>query len=203
MNMFKIIKKKMLTRDFEGDVIPKSLYENLKKYNYVVGGSYALQQYTKAKWEANDIDIFINCFGYNEYLVFEMIVKSFIETNEKIKIITDFRTLDQLCKDAEKKEDAMIQERFSTKIIGTITIQYPGIDKHVQFIGISCKYNEELVDILDKMTDLPSCLSYNVSEDKRIFNVPDKYLKMGDVINNRMICPLRKKKYEERGYKFE
>lgn len=198
----------------KNDILTEIFYENLN-FEYAVGGSYALQQYTKAGWEPNDIDIFVNCgtlekyenkikFAKEAFEHFKRMVNEFIEKNKKIKIVKEFRDLKQLCEEEEKLD--MTQERFSEHICGTITIEYPGVDKKIQFVGVFYDKEHIIFDVLlERMCDLPSCITYRMDAwNNAIFNVPEAYKKIiNNVISKGKTCSLRMEKYEKRGYKYE
>ena len=191
------------------DIITNDFYELLDVGNFLVGGSYALKLYAGAKWEANDIDIFVFCGVknkgfYNLYDEFEKIVNKVLVKCDRIKIIKDFRDSNLLFEDHEEDEANMGGEHFNEQIVGTITIKYPNIDKNIQFVGIYSEKIETFNDVLEKITDLPSCVSYISINDKKTFFVPKKYdemIKKG-YIEKSEICSKRLQKYEKRGYIF-
>src|SRR4051812_12547167 len=53
-------RRKFVHRDFEGDIIPKEVYDTLDFKKCCVAGRYALRQFEKKNWQSNDIDIFID-----------------------------------------------------------------------------------------------------------------------------------------------
>lgn len=207
-----IKRRRVVYRDFEGDIIPEHVYNTLDFEKCCIAGSYALREFEKKGWKLNDIDIFVDCKNYmSEYpfSIFKTHVSEFIKINgSKVKIVKDFRTLEELLKDYDKKEKMDILdvgEHFSDYIVGTITVKHEDIELPIQFIGIFNK-NDTFTQTLEKMCDSPSCVQYKVlcttKKLERVFIIPNKYnedgiYKVGD------ICKVRKEKYESRGYVFK
>lgn len=167
-------------KDFEEDIIPKSLYEILALKNsmgdYIIGGKYAVCQGTDTKFEENTIDIFINCFDFkykNGFVVFEMIVKHIIEKEKEIKIIKEIRTLEQIMK--EDENDPITQYSNKKIIVGTIILQYPNMNKEIRLIGINNREGIKFERVLENMMNVSCNMIYKAKNNERKFTIFEKF----------------------------
>lgn len=165
----------------------------------VVGGSYALQQYTKDTWDPHDIDIMYQCSKYSEFVIELERIQTELGDRMKIKQIT-------LVTDEMRNRDPPgREERFHESIIATSTFEVKDVPKPIQLIGIKPERPMHFVDWLDQITDLPACILYRMDGNRRVFNVPQRCL---NAIHTRQIsrldiCADRREKYSQRGYRFD
>ena len=193
------------------DIITDEFYKAIDFSRCRIGGSYALKMLTEAEWEPGDIDIYVDCTGppdksrteSTSYEIFTDRVKAFIKKAPGVVIGERFKTFMELCD--EHENDDMTTERFSTAIVGTVTLKYPGINKKIQFIGIhyATDYFKGFDEFLGHLCDVPACVVYTFSDGMMTFHKPKKYAERDTVINASWICQKRRKKYEGRGYKFK
>jgi hypothetical protein len=178
------------------DFIPKQIYESINWNVTLIGGSYALWMYTRDKnWQPNDIDIMIKCEsekGFNKECT-RLIDKS---------CMTCVKQISQ--QDIVNKKVDANSENFHKYIVATKTLVHKDCYKSIQLIGVLTQ-DKTLEATFNEISDIPSCVTYRVDNGKKIFNVPEKGINIlaNKIGNANEICPARKRKYEERGYKFE
>jgi hypothetical protein len=171
----------------------------------VVGGSDALQKYTRALWAPNDKDVMCATANHGEFLA---LMGAFVEKLQPIAVVDKILLLTPEMRAAASAGKNGGEERFHESIIATskitvgdypVPVQLIGIDSSVHFLG-----RTDIVTHLNRLTDLPACVSYSVKEGACIFHVPDRGLDAlaTKTIPATLICAARKKKYEERGYSF-
>ena len=168
----------------------------------VIGGSYALHQFTgDTDWGPNDVDIF---FATNSMESFKDRVNSFAEnTNSTIKKFNDFTVV------GNRDEPNAINsrdEKFHELIKGSVTLDTPGFEKEVQFIYLHDYQDRGPQSILLETTDLPSCVCYTVDlqSGQKIFHIPEKGREalLTRRAPKKEICKSRFEKYAKRGYDF-
>lgn len=187
-------------RDFTQEDILKgtNVYSNLNWSTTIIGGSYALKQFTGDTWNANDIDILVRVSSFEE---FENYIKAFSEaTNSTYDPINNFDNMPP-----QSEEQLALDEKFHEAIKGSCKVYHPDTDKILQFVYLDDKNTNRSADsILAETSDLPSCVSYTWDEYTRqkIFHIPEKGR---EVLFNRVakygdVCDSRRQKYEDRGY---
>ena len=201
----------MIGPSLKKDIIPNSIYLCIDFTKCLIGGSYALSLYDNSTWDASDIDIYVkieNPPNKTESMKeFKEIVDDFISKSSST-IERDYMSQDEIIKKNEGVKDLF--EHFDKQIIGTIILKNIKVPKKIEFIGIYCG-EDSLKDYLEKITDVPSCISYSIDMSNlteiqykgllKQFNVPKKFKR--ENINSNLICNKRKEKYQERGYTFE
>jgi hypothetical protein len=99
-------------------------------------------------------------------------------------------------------------EKIHDSIVGAITLHVEGVPVPVQLVGFDTSAHflgrTDIVTHLDRITDLPACVSYSVHEGERVFHVPDRAREPLETkrVSKRAICAARQGKYEARGYTF-
>jgi hypothetical protein len=202
------------------DTIPDQIYKSLDWSKTVVGGSYALHQFTgDTSWRPHDVDIMIVCKDKDD---FEKEAKLFEWKSSVTKIEEHWfdKESRRLQDDPETIGGAfqiqVNRELFHYLIIGSKTYTDSKFDLPIQLIGLY-KYSSminmdggipdedcTIQAILDITTDIPSCVNYSIENGKKIFHIPEKGCEIlstgiGDA---KGICPNRRAKYESRGYIF-
>ena len=178
------------------DVIPNIVYKSLNWNRSIIGGSYALQQFTGDKWKPNDIDIMIKCDDINDF------------QNEVIRFVNE--TKGTLIKTRENmnpavgKQSLPLEEDFHKSILGTATIMVNDCPKPIQLVAIKTEPYDTLLGHLNKITDTPACVSYTVQNNQRIYHIPEKCCEalFTRKVKKNNICFTRMDKYKERGYDF-
>lgn len=181
----------------------KSIYPHVDFNRAVIGGSYALNQYTHDNWTPDDVDIHTTAKDMEDFK--EIVAKFCKDTHGTLLKINDFskgHPHDNEGAAGIGRRD----EKFHESIKASATIDVPGLGYEVQYIFIQGLNPQAPVeDQLEPITDLPSCVSYKVSDngDKK-FIVPKKGVEalMTRRIPKKDICPSRMEKYEKRGYHF-
>lgn len=210
------------------DKMPKGIYLAIDWERCLIGGSYALKQYLNknsylAQWEPSDVDIFgvyknfeefnAECKKFQEKAGLELIKEVYNDV-EKITVhITGPQVeLNNNNNSSENKNsnDDFVED-FDYAIIGTKTYVKKDFAQKIQMVGFNAERVEKerpgtqsLLELLDKITDLPACICYTVSDDQKIFYVPLRAiepLKTG-MINYSAICSKRIDKYAKRGFQF-
>lgn len=185
------------------DIVPQKVYNAIDWGKTVVAGSYALQQFTNESWKSNDIDIMIKCDDIND---FEKEVSKFITQTEGEVILTNLITTESRKNFAGTRDEA-----FHESVLGSCTIKVKDCDTPIQLVAINPKnagnstHNLSLIGCLNKITDVPACVSYTIENNQRIFHVPEKCseaLFTRRVYKNN-ICASRLQKYQERGFVFK
>jgi hypothetical protein len=94
-------------------------------------------------------------------------------------------------------------------VIGSRTYQVDDFSKRIQMVCLNNvdKFSEKklsVAEILNVTTDIPSCVSYIVSNGQKMFSVPEKgceiLLTQRGLVDD--ICSSRLNKYVNRGYEF-
>jgi hypothetical protein len=183
------------------------LYRHLDWTRCVIGGSYALKQYTRAEWAAADVDVMCKAQSARELL--DMTIALVDSLGEDARI-TKFTEITPEMRTAHWKELGG-EERFHESILATSKVSVPGVPIPVQLVGFDTTSNilgkETLVEHLDLVCDLPAAVSYTAKHGRKIFHVPERAkepIATRRVPENK-ICPFaaaRKAKYAERGYEF-
>lgn len=176
------------------------IYRHIDFQNAVVGGSYALHQFTgDTAWTPNDVDIVTVA---ENIAAFQAIVQAFaVNTGGEIIKFNDFSN-------GHPHDDvgaARRDEKFHESIRASSKIVVPGIDIEIQFVYIHGLGPNRPVEIqLEEITDLPSCVSYKVFNGKKFFLIPEKGREA--LLTRRVpkadICPSRMEKYQSRLYEF-
>ena len=178
----------------------------LNKCDGYIGGSYALQQFTKAhNWEPNDVDIMIGCEDIHN---FNDKVKLF-ETEMNVKLLKSYnyyksKQYDNINKIFTNKYDEY-NEKFHDSILSTRTYELDGFNKKIQLIAIKTIHPNNIMNVLNSITDIPACVTYKYLDNgDKIFYVPEKGLDAlyTKVIASDKICESRRDKYMKRGYIF-
>ncbi len=176
------------------------LYRHLDWSRCLVGGSYALHQFTGATtWQPHDVDVPCKVDSVAE---FERLLADFMEKSGARLIEKEIQTPET------RKEATALNgrdERFHDSILVTCTLNVPTVSLPVQLVGITTG-KHELLAHLNNITDLPACVSFRVMEDgQRMFHVPERGLRAlsTKVVSSLDICPARLEKYKARGYTFE
>jgi hypothetical protein len=207
------------------------LYSSINWKISVIGGSYALKQFTGDDgWIPNDVDIIMDC----------QTEKEFDEESEKFAKSANL-DLVKYCKRKPRsdniiifdkngnlidektpedfKESGMDHEMFHDFIKGSRTYTSETLEK-IQTVHFKTDEGRSLQSVLSETTDSPSCVNFHVETYKtrtmagypngpltsqKIFHVPQKGLELLLTGKGKSddICSSRKEKYEERGYKYE
>lgn len=188
------------------DVIPKELYDALDWSNAVIGGSYALKQFTgDTSWEPHDVDIMIGTDWEAES--FEAYAKDF-EAKTNAKKVSEATFDDSHPKNQPQDPFTGDNEMFHQLIRASKTYKFPGFDLPVQLIGVNTHrlnmQGRSVQAVLNITTDIPSCVSYSIQDNMKIFHIPEKgrEILLTGVGKAEHVCPSRKEKYEARGYAF-
>lgn len=183
-------------RDFNQEDILRThgIYRYFDWNNTVIGGSYALKQFSGDLWESNDIDIFILTASEKE---FEEYIERFCNETLATKSDPNYRS----------KVTGSGSEIFHELIGGSCKVNHPNIDKILQFVWIKKTGNRPIQSILAQTTDVPSCVSYkfDIDSNQKIFNIPEKGRQSLFWRTARVdeVCPSRKSHYEKRGYYYQ
>ncbi len=186
--------------------IARPLYQALDWSRTLVGGSYALHQYTRdTAWQPNDIDILIDCTSHADFQTeLARVCAASACTLEKVKLMTP----EERSKAATQRSGP--DERFHDSILATSVLRVPGVPLPVQLIGIertsSNTYGTapDLLTHLNRITDVPACVSYGWRDQQRIWHLQDRCVEAITTrrVNAWDICAARKDKYTARGYVF-
>jgi hypothetical protein len=185
--------------------VAQPLYAALDWRRTVVAGSYALQHYLRAwSWSPGDIDVMVQARSHDDFLAELDRVTRALPGATLVKPAT-------LLTDAQRQSPMVgREERFHEAILATATLAVPGIPLPMQLVGIELTPNhaqgapEDLLGQLNRITDLPACVTYTVRDHERIFHVPERglhALRTGEVPVVH-ICAARRSKYEARGFVF-
>lgn len=171
----------------------------------VVGGSFALQQYLREPWIPNDIDVMCKCGSVADL---EAII-SRVKDGAPNTTVSPVLVITPEIRSAKTKEDPDY-ERFHESIIATCKMAIPGIPLPVEVVALNPRLtpigDASIIEHLNRITDLPACVSYNYYADgTRHFHVPKRALRALErrVIKAFNICASRKAKYAARGFTFE
>ncbi len=211
-----------------------SLYNSLSMIQFpaVFAGSNALSKYIKNLantnaisdsdkvvirdiknyfFEPNDIDIFVTINDKEEFdKLADQIIDSIVCQDINISLIKSHWYPEKL-KDRRTYvmqnhlTDSMIKpENFNLMIRGSHTFEIEGIGK-VQFVCFPAI--DDVINITDKVTDVPSCICYSVDINVKMmqFYVPsffNKWILKTGFVPTQLICDARKEKYGKRGWKF-
>ena len=182
-----------------------------------IGGSYALKEYLKdygliehiqKRIVPSDIDIFIKV---STIMDFESISSNFLSKLGPNGNVTDYYNVRQ-----EKKsyDGDRGREKFHQNIVATLSVdiitnieEITTKDLNVikfQLIGIIGPDSSSLEDILFPMIDIPACVLMSFNEFHHTYYVSSTGSQIlstgvGSILH---ICPYRKEKYENRGFKF-
>ena len=187
-----------------------SIYKHIDFDNAVIGGSYALHQYTlqyateQFMWSPDDVDVHTKAEDINDFK--EIVEKFCRDTNATLNKFNDFSKGHPDDRDfgtGLTKRD----EKFHESVKASATMTVPNIDLKVQYIYIQGQNSNEPVEAqLERITDLPSCVSYKVSRltGEKSFIIPAKGIEAlrTRLISKADICPSRMEKYSKRGYTF-
>jgi hypothetical protein len=178
------------------------LYNVLDWSRSAIGGSYALQQFTRAQWTPADIDIAYKCSTHDE----------FVREVQRVREATDAR-IDKMTLLTEEMRNSPEwsgrDERYHESIIASATLTVPAIPSKVQLVGMDPQKHflgeTDILGHLNRITDLPACVSYTVRGHERIFQVPERCI---DALRTHRVqrwqtCKTRREKYEARGYVYE
>lgn len=178
----------------------KPFYQHMDLSRVVISGSYALNQFTGDKlWEPNDVDILTTARDIDH---FRTMVQDFCaqSSGEMVKF-NDFAAGHP---DRSPEEDRR-DEKFHEAIRASAKVQVPGVPLVLQFVWIQGLNGDAAAEVqLEKVSDLPSCVSYKVVDGRRFFIVPEKgaealFTRRVDACD---ICPARMEKYRKRNYDF-
>ncbi len=185
--------------------IAKPLYAALDWNRSYVGGSYALQQYTRNwQWSPGDIDVTVQCRSHEDFVnqVQRVVAALHKDTRiEKLTLYTD---------EMRRTPVSGREERFHEAIAATCTLRVPAIPIPVQLVGIELVSSNaqgmpvDLLAQLNRITDLPACVTYTVRDHERIFQVPERCIEALTTRRVRAwdVCASRRAKYAARGYTF-
>lgn len=175
---------------------PDRLHNAINWNCSVVSGSYALHSFTGDKsWQPHDIDIMVAC---SDTMNFQKEAEQFSRKAGATLIKESWFN------DKHIEPD---QELFHEYVLGSKTYQVPGTELPVQLICLKqhpVKGLNTPIDILNVTSDVPSCVSYSISNGVRIFHIPEKGREaiLTKTVKESEICPSRKAKYQTRGYTF-
>jgi hypothetical protein len=195
------------------------LYQHLDWMHCVVGGSYALKQYMRAKWAARDADVMCQVASAKELeeMAFRLVHSlnhggrriGTAEETEDARV-DKFTEITPEMRTAHWKELGG-EERFHESILATSKLTVPGVPIPVQLVGLNTTSHilgkATLVEHLNLICDLPAAVSYTARHGTKIFHVPERAI---EPIATRQvpvskICPFansRMQKYTERGFTF-
>ena len=106
------------------------------------------------------------------------------------------------CSDFDAKDGT---EAFNQNVLATRTYTIPGFQKEVQLVAIATDEQNKVLDVLNNITDIPSCVTYEyLKNGEKMFHIPEKNREI--LFTHRgskgRICPSRVDKYFQRGYMF-
>jgi len=174
------------------DRIPSRVYRALDWKRTLVGGSYALQQYTGDHWQPNDIDIMIKCENKEEY---DKIIREF-----SIQMQAD---VIKLLKGWYHDDD--LYEKINESVIGTTSFRIPEMSTKIQLVGIDTG-KKSLINKMDEIVDKPACLAYSMENGVKTFHGSAECFR---AVNTRKVPKTpkqlvsRMEKYKARGFTFE
>lgn len=191
--------------DLPVDICREMIDPMIPYYSYidfdrsVIGGSYALHKYTRdCNWTPDDVDIMVFASDLDD---FRSMVKKFRDdSGGRLIKFNDFSHGHPNNHDHDSKRE----EFFNECIKASATIIIDGLDHPIQYVYVESLHNRTLVETLEEITDLPACVNYTVRKGKIYYNVPARAvmpLRTRD-IHIDQICPVRREKYEARGYRF-
>ena len=184
--------------------IAQPIYRVLDWTKCVIGGSYALQQYTGDKtWTPNDIDVPCDIATHEAFTK---------EVNRLLDAIPGATTTKLTLWSPAKRAEASRgktgpDEHFHESIVATASLHVPGVPLPVQLVAVNTKSGPwataGLVEHLSHITDAPACVSYTAGGE-RIFHVPPERVRAIETrrIPAFEICAARMDKYKARGYTF-
>jgi predicted nucleotidyltransferase len=200
-NWLRNIGKNLMNKQFSFD----KYYNIFDWKKTVVGGSYALKDFTKANWKNNDIDVFVMYDSFDEFTTdTERISKELKGTitnqnpeyfngllggsytintnNTNIQII-------YIKNKALNESDNRIVKRMNRK------------PNESEYIPVEELAKGGPISILQEITDTPS-VYFSYTNGKKIYHIPEKSLTAIEtgVINENDIDPNRAQKYINRGY---
>lgn len=201
--------------------IAQPLYGAIDWSRSVIGGSYALQQFTQDNaWTPNDIDIPYACDTHEEFIRerdrFQAAlggpgVAQVLRTNlwtPALRAEAVLRALRPLA--AGGGHDYLSREEgYHEAIVASARLVVRNIPLQVQLVGMTTSPmnsfpQDSLLRRLARITDLPACVSYSAFTGTRIFHIPEHGMDaiLTRRIRNDKICASRKEKYLTRGYTF-
>lgn len=182
-----------------------------------VGGSYALQQYTRDPWPKRppeDIDIHCQVETAQELeAIAEALVASSNRTTrlgepeEPEACVTKFTVITPEMRTAHWKKLGG-GERFHESILATAKLRMRYVPLPVQLVGMNTTSNvlgkAPLLEHLALICDLPASVAFTVNKGRKIFHVPERALGplQTKLVHAGDICAARRAKYEQRGYLF-
>lgn len=188
--------------DFSDPLGNSGFYQKLNWAQTVIGGSYALHQFTgDNQWQPSDVDVF---YATDSLESFKTRVAEFVQQNETIpedpKII-DFT-------DPVVRANRGCDEDFHDLVKASVTMTVADFpEKQIQFIYLDSQGTGRTPEsILAETTDLPSCVCYSVDPHtgNKVFHIPEKGRQ---ALLTRQVplseaCPSRVEKYAKRGFQF-
>jgi hypothetical protein len=203
------------------DTAPKELYESIDFTRAVIGGSYALKQFSGDSWKPNDMDVFIACGTKEE---FEEFVQSFQEkmkarlvdevwrdTNGTVHRSGNIRSGSRGVRyDSSNSSNCITpsqEEKFASQVMGVNTYRIDNMKEEIQFVWLD-KSQGTVGEILTDICDTPGCVSYRVSKNSdgkhvKTFEVPERALEfLMTRFTPRIQSHSRSSKYSNRGYSF-
>lgn len=161
-------------------------------------GSYPLQQYMNASWIPDDIDFACKANTPEE---FNKIVEKFAQEAGQKGFVQKWAIKpDGL--EIKGSED-YCRDRLGDYFVASCNIKIDGVKQPIQFIGLKAEPNDDLPSIINKVADLPACISYSMSNGNRIFHVPYRAINVLRTmrVSARDIAFARQEKYRKRGFK--
>lgn len=183
--------KSFFNRPHYKDHIPTRIYGALDWKRTLVGGSYALQQYTGDHWKPNDIDIFVKC-------------KDEADFNKTIDDFTSKVSVNNINKYKDYSDNQ--DQNFNPNIVGVASISIDELNTKIQLVGINTGDDKSLFNKVNEITDKPACLTYRMENNIRTFHGTEQCFR---VVNTRKIprnpkqLVSRMEKYRSRGFTFE
>lgn len=194
--------------------VARELWRHIDWTRCAVGGSYALQQYTRDPWPArppSDIDIHCQVEDAEELrAIAKALVASSNRDNwvdEPAARITKFTEITREMRIAQYEELGG-EERFHESILATAKVQMQRVPLPVQLVGMDTDSmplgKAPLLEHLALICDLPASVAFTVNKGQKIFHVPERALKplRTKCVHVNNICAARRAKYEARGYAF-
>ena len=184
-------------------LVGSSFYKNLDWHNTVIGGSYALHQFTgDTEWQPDDVDVFVATDDLED---FRSKVQVFAEkSNGSIVKFNDFSDPDfqaEYDRTGNRRD-----EKFHELVLASTTLDVPDCDRKIQFIYLYSDSGRSPESILVETTDLPSCVCYKVDPwtQQKIFFVPEKGREalFTRKVPLEEVCKSRFEKYSKRGFDF-
>ncbi len=181
------------------------VYKALDWSRTYVGGSHALQQFTRdTAWTAQDVDFMIQCQSHDDFVAEAGRISRALDAPVKK---TNLYTAEMRRSPVSGRE-----ERFHEAIAATCTLQVPGVPVPVQLVGIELVASNaqgmpvDLLAQLNRITDLPACVTYTVrASGERDYQV--RASGINTLVTRRVkawdICTSRRDKYAARGYVFD